>query len=142
MSKVFISYEFSDPQSKAAVLNWRNQNLGSDIQFLYLETEPGNPRYTENQLKERILNKIKEADVIMVLVGDNTHSRNWILYEIEAAISLSKKMFWCHATGTHGGKPANLWNAKEIPLSKETVRDEIRRLQSEIDKERLGKDKK
>lgn len=136
MSKVFISYEFSDPQSKACVLNWREQHLGSDIQFLYLKTEPGNPPYTRKQLKKRIHTKLEEADVVMVLVGDNTHSKEWMLYEIRAAQSLKKKIFWCQAVDTNGGEPPELKRVKEVALREREVQDEIRRLQSEIDRRR------
>ena len=43
-------------------------------------------------IKSKIKDKIKESDVFLCLVGENTGSSDWVNWEIDTAYSLGKKI--------------------------------------------------
>jgi hypothetical protein len=47
---------------------------------------------SDGALKRVLSRKIKEADVLLVIVGEKTHRRQWVVWEVEKALELGKRI--------------------------------------------------
>jgi len=139
MAKVFISYEFKDEVTKPTVDNWRKQGLGADISFISIPYIPKQPLIGKTKLRKIITTEIAKADIVLVLVSGNTHSKPWMLYEIRIAQKLGKKLFWCAVANKNPGLPDELNNVSEVEANLKAVEKTIRSFQSEIDKKNKTK---
>ena len=91
----------------------------------------GNPIYSrENKrnegkdaIEEYIKGMITQADLVICLIGDNSHNRPWLEKEVELATSMDKAMFGVQIEGTSGGPPEKFrerdltvveWNINEM----------------------------
>lgn len=45
-----------------------------------------------NYLKRRMRDQIRKADYFIVFIGTDTHTRDWVTWEIEQAIDFNKKI--------------------------------------------------
>lgn len=105
MSKsIFISYVYEDKAFRDRLKEWNSKKLlGEDVVVTY---ERGDYRTKgENAIKTEILSMIQGSSVVVVLLGENTHSSQWVNYEVECAISKNKKIIVLRVPGTLGGKP-------------------------------------
>ncbi|MCC6721132.1 MAG: TIR domain-containing protein [Bacteroidia bacterium] len=92
MPKVFISFDYNDINSKKVVDNWIHQNIGADISFSSLEGLSYSSK-GEDFVKQILRDKINQSQVVLVLVGDNTHNRPWVDYEVHHAKVMGKRSF-------------------------------------------------
>jgi hypothetical protein len=134
MAKVFISYEFKDTVTKPTVDNWRRQGLGTDISFIFIPYIPKQQRIGKKKLRKKIYPEILKADIVLVLVSGDTHSKPWMLYEIRVAQCFRKKLFWCAVNSINPGLPPELKRVKQIKPKLDEVENAIRDFQSEIQK--------
>ena len=132
MPKVFISYEFDDPIAKSAALNWKKQNISNTITFDLLEPS-SNDALDVKSIKSKIKLLIDKVSIVMVIVGNNTHSKNWIHYEIQVAMSKKKKIFWTQAPNRTGGAPQVLSEKQFVHFELESVERKILELQMQLD---------
>lgn len=94
MVKVFISYKHDDQESKNAVDSIR-QNLNNSIHFYdtslqepvcnsYGDINRRSPHdVASNLVNDEILKLIKESDKFLALIGENTHSSEWVNWEVK-----------------------------------------------------------
>lgn len=82
MSKVFISFDYKEIEAKKVVDNWKSQGIGTDISFT---SEDGISHSSKGKeiVQGMIMNHINKAQKILVLVGNNSHNRPWMNFEIE-----------------------------------------------------------
>ncbi len=97
MKKVFVSYDHDDVQSFYD-LKSINMNPNNDVKFIdWSLLEPVYNAYghvnrrppfdpDSNSVNNKILDLLNEADKMLVLVGQDTHSSLWVNWEI--------KQFW------------------------------------------------
>jgi hypothetical protein len=134
MPSVFISYEYKDKDTKPIVENWKQQGLGVDISFISIPYFSNQPKLGKKKLRKKIFTEILKADIVMVLLSGNTHSKPWMLYEIRVAQCNKKKLFCCKASNIEPGLPSELKRVKNVPLDKKSVENIIRSFQSGSDK--------
>lgn len=125
MAKVFISFDYNDIESKKVVDNWINQGIGLDISFSSFDGHSYSSK-GDNFVKKIIREKINSTQVVLVLVGNNTHNRPWVDYEINHAKCHSKKVIWTQITNTTGAQPKGLNKVKPIEFKLESIKEAIR----------------
>lgn len=125
MSKVFISFDYDDIEAKATVTNWANQNIGVDISF---STEEGKSHLSEGvkAVRKILSEKINRAQLVLVLVGNNTHNRPWVDYEVHHAKCQLKKVIWTQIPDTNGTPPKEISKEAGIDFKIDTIRKAIR----------------
>ena len=125
MSKVFISFDYKDIPSKKAVENWKKQGIGADISFSSEDGQSHSSKgveYVQKILKE----KIDEAQIVLVLVGDNSHNRPWIDYEVAYAKSKGKRIIKTQLPNTTGASPKEILNEISIAFEMNAIKNAIR----------------
>lgn len=91
-AKVFISfYSKEDAHYKRLLTAW-SKNPKFKISFKDVSTDIKINSKDKTYLKRRMRSKIEEADYFIIFVGENTHTRDWVLWEIEQAKILKKKI--------------------------------------------------
>ncbi len=112
---IFISYDYNDRAWRDKVRSWQQQGLlGSSVVVTH---ERGDYRPEgEVAIKNEIRSMIQGCTYVLVLVGDNTHNRPWLDYEIEVANSKGKRILLGRIPGTSGAAPLKVRHHTEIPL--------------------------
>lgn len=90
--KVFISYHSKgDSHNKNLIMAWvKSNNLKLDFEDLSTDTNI-NSKDTK-YLRRRMRSRIEESDYFIVFIGQDTHERDWVNWEIEVAKSMNKKI--------------------------------------------------
>jgi len=127
MAKVFISFDYQDIDSKKVVDNWINQNIGLDISF---SSEEGHSYLDkgENFVRKILREKINATQVLLVLVGNNTHNRPWVDYEVHHAKCQRLKIIWTQLPKTNGAPPKEISKLTPVTFDMNSIRTEIRKL--------------
>jgi len=127
MARVFLSFNYEDIASKKTVDNWKKQNIGSDICFTsedgYSYSDKG-----EILVKKILKDQIAKAHLVLVLVGNDTHNRPWVNYEISYAKTHGKKVIWTQIPGTTGGPPKEIINTVGLPFNMNQIQQAIRQI--------------
>lgn len=127
MAKVFISFDYQDMESKKVVDNWKQQGLGTDISLTSEDGDshsPKGPKAVQRVLRDAI----NQSQVVLVLVGDNTHNRPWVDYEVHHAKCQGKKVIWTQIPNTSGAPPKEITKDKGIEFNLKKVQQAIRTL--------------
>lgn len=83
--KVFISYySKSDSHYKNMIIAWANNN-SFKLQLDDVSTDVKVNSKDKNYLKKRMREQIEKSDYFIVFVGEDTHEREWVAWEIEQA---------------------------------------------------------
>jgi hypothetical protein len=129
MAKVFISFDYQDIESKKIVDNWTNQNLGLDIS---LSSEEGHSYAIKgkNYVRSILREKINSTQILLVLVGNNTHNRPWVDYEIHHAKCQGLNVIWTQIPKTTGAPPKEISKLTPIPFDMNSIREAIRKFGS------------
>lgn len=125
MPKVFISFDYKDIESKKVVDNWKQQGLGSDISFTSEDGVSHSPK-GDNVVKKFIREKINSSQMMLVLVGNNTHNRPWVDYEVHHAKCQGKKVIWTQIPNTSGGPPKEIVKSRKLEFDLSTIQNAIR----------------
>ncbi len=99
--KVFISYySKGDSNYKNMIMAWaKNNKFKLSIEDLSTDTKIKST--DQAYLKQRMKNQISKADYFIVFVGEDTHTREWVLWEIEQAKKLNKTIIAIKEKRTH-----------------------------------------
>lgn len=107
---VFISHHHKDDKSVTdftKLLSNKDYNLRNSS----IRVKPENQKRLDNKeiprkTLERLLSiKMRWAGTVFVLIGNQTHSREWVNWEIEQASKLGKRVI---GVFMHGGKEADI----------------------------------
>lgn len=104
-SKVFISYYYDKDSSLKRLLKAWSHNRKFDIQFEDVSADVFLDTKTDQELANQLTKRIEKADVVLVLIGDFTHSRKWVRYEIKEAVRLSKPIVVVKQKRSHISPP-------------------------------------
>jgi len=83
--KVFISYDHSeDRHYKELLAAW---DANSSFEFEFDQRSPNVAIDSEDaaRIKQVLTRKMKEADYLLVIVGDKSHKSKWMRWEIDRA---------------------------------------------------------
>lgn len=125
MSSVFISFDYGDIASKKAVDNWANQGMGTDINLYAWDGESESNKGAD-YVKQNIRDMINKSDTVLVLVGDDTHNRPWVDYEVNHGLCHGKKVIWTQLPGTSGAPPEKLRGQAPVPFDMRALEKTIR----------------
>lgn len=103
MKTFFVSYVFEDRAYTAQIADWSNRGLLS----------PWNAVYEQEDLRQEgamsvrkyLSPLIQSAQAVVLLVGNNSHDRPWIDYEIQNARSAGKPLAVVRLPNSTGGPP-------------------------------------
>lgn len=88
--KVFVSYYYDKDKSLKRLLNAWSKNTKFEIQFEDMSADVSLQTVSDEDLSLQLTKRIESADVVLVLIGNHTHLRKWVRYEIKEAVRLSK----------------------------------------------------
>jgi len=104
MSKsIFISTVYEDSHRIDSIKKWTNDGRLGDITITH-ETEDKR-HHGKKAIKQHIMNKIRGASIIIVLIGQDTHNHHWIEAEVELANSFHKRIICMRVPNTYGAVP-------------------------------------
>jgi hypothetical protein len=90
--KIFVSYYYEADSRYKNILKAWSKNEKFEIEFEDVSADVGIRSETDAALKRALSRKIKNADVLLVLVGEKTHKRQWVGWEVEKALELGKRI--------------------------------------------------
>ncbi|WP_239738590.1 TIR domain-containing protein [Mammaliicoccus sp. C-M14] len=94
LGKLFVSYRADNEGSlyKNLLVGWsKNPNKNFfDVKFEDTSIGISINSTNANYIKQRIKEKIKESNKVICIIGENTHSSDWVNWEIETAKELNK----------------------------------------------------
>jgi hypothetical protein len=90
--KIFVSYHSKNDSKYKNLLNAWQKN--QDFEFDFHDTSVGVSIKTTNEsrVKAGITRKINESNLILCIVGEETHQRPMVNWELEKAKELGKKL--------------------------------------------------
>lgn len=90
--KVFVSYDHSEDVHYKRLLQAWDANAGFDFDFD--SRGPNVPINSEDagRIKAALTAKMKEADYLLVIVGEKTHTSDWVTWEIDRAKQSDTKL--------------------------------------------------
>lgn len=126
---VFISHHHADDEHVTKMTEMLSRR-GYEIRNSSIRAKPANQRRLEqglvsdNTIKRLLRMKMSWASTVVVLIGKQTHSRDWVNWEIKKANELGKRIIGVY---TRGGTQADIppaledygnsivnWNAESI----------------------------
>ena len=126
---VFISHHHADDEHVTKMTKLLDRH-GYDIRNSSIRAKPANQRrldqglVSDNTIKRLLRMKMSWASTVVVLIGKQTHSREWVDWEIKKANELGKRIVGVYANGgTQADIPPALerygssivnWNAESI----------------------------
>nr|WP_255208251.1 TIR domain-containing protein [Myxococcus sp. AM009] len=122
---VFISYVYEEKAYKDRVASWiEGQRLGSNV---VVTSERADVRqHGEQEIRNHLRPLIQGAAAVLVLVGDTSHSRKWIDYEVSVAQSLHKIIIPIRIPGTLGGLPREIRAEREVTFEPNAIARALR----------------
>lgn len=113
MTKFFISCVYEDHAFRDQVCDWATKGLLGMV-IPVIESEDVRQRGV-GAIDAHLRPLLRSADVLLVLVGQDTHDRRWVDREIEYCISASKRIVAARLPNTTGAAPPGL-RARELLL--------------------------
>ncbi len=107
---VFISHHHADDEHVSGMTKLLARH-GYEIRNSSIRAKPANQRRLEKgmvsdaTIKRLLRMKMAWASTVVVIIGKQTHSRDWVKWEIEKANSLGKRIVGVYA---HGGTEAQV----------------------------------
>lgn len=113
---VFISYHFKDASFKGEVQKWLEE---TGIDVLVVNQKDLTPEARENA-KIRIKEQISTSHAVLVLVGDDSHNRPFLDYEIAVARSKQIPTFWVRLPRS-GAAPEEVRGLNPVPFDRASI---------------------
>lgn len=117
---VFISYVYEEKPYKDKLASWiEGQRLGSNV---VVTCERADVRqHGENEIRRHLQPLIQGAAAVVVLIGDTSHSRKWIDYEVAVAQSAYKTIIPVRILGATGGLPREIHAEPEVTFEPNAI---------------------
>lgn len=103
MFHVFVSYAYEDRAHKENVARWAAQGLLGDVRVTG-ETADVRPE-GDDAIRKHLAARLRPCNALLVLVGQNSHNRPWLDYEVQFAKSHHIPVFVARVPGTTGAPP-------------------------------------
>ena len=89
---MFVSYYYDADSRYKNILKAWSENEKFEIEFDDVSADVRIKSKSDEALKRVLSRKIREADVLLVIVGEKTHRRHWVVWEVEKALELGKRI--------------------------------------------------
>lgn len=124
-SQVFISYDASDRRYKNKILKWESQGKLGDVIITSLDDDDLWDD-DENLLQDELVRKLQEAELVIVLVGDNNADHPWLDWEGEFCHQWGIRRFLMRIPYTTGAIPREFEVLEEIAYNPNAIEKEVR----------------
>ncbi|HVG58719.1 MAG TPA: TIR domain-containing protein, partial [Hyalangium sp.] len=117
---IFLSYVYEDHKHRDDVIHWvQTGRLGPNF-VTVTESEDVRPQ-GESAIENHLKPKIRGAAVVLALIGQDTHSHDWVHFELKVATSLNKRVILAQVPGTTGPAPEDFRHLPIVPLNPEAL---------------------
>jgi len=114
MKRIFISYCERDKDYREG-FEGLLQNPNSRLRAIPISSREDKRSEGKEAVDNYIKKMIKESDIVICLIGDDSHNRPWLEREIELAISMNKKIIGVQIKDKKGAPPS-LFIEHNFPL--------------------------
>ncbi len=104
MINIFVSFREIDRDHREG-FEGTLQNPESPLRGYPLSSRKDIRAEGEDAVKAYIREKMQPSDIIIVLIGDDSHNSKWIDYEMDLATTWQKPIFGVRINGTRGNGP-------------------------------------
>ena len=118
MKKIFISFKSGDiDYAEGFVGTVENPNNPLQSKFVPVKEKEDRRDDGESAIKSYLKGLIKQCDLVVCLIGNDSHNSKWISYEIDVAEGLKKEIYCVRISGTTGGPPKKLKGCTEYSMT-------------------------
>jgi len=114
LEKIFISFRESDRQYREG-FEGLLQNPNSSLKAIPISSREDVRHQGEAAVKIYIKKMLDESDIIICLIGNDSHNSKWIDYEINVATSKNIPIIMVRIPNTYGSGPL-LFKKRNLPL--------------------------
>lgn len=115
--KIFISYYFGDATFKGEVQKWLEE-IG--IEVLVVNQKDLTNEARENAEKN-IKKQISTSQSVLVLVGDDSHNRPFLDYEVRVAENMQIPTYWVRLSNRSGAAPKEIRGLDPVSFDKASI---------------------
>ena len=124
LEKIFISFRESDRQYREG-FEGLLQNPNSSLKAIPISSREDVRHQGESAVKNYIKKMLAESDIMICLIGNDSHNSNWIDYEMDVATSKNIPIIGVRIPNTYGSGPL-LFKKRDLPIINWNV-NEIKR---------------
>ena len=88
--KIFVSYDYSNDRQYKNMLKAWDANKVFDLNFYDTSADVSIKSHDEGVIKRAISAKINSSDIVLCLIGSQSHKSKWVKWEIGKACELKK----------------------------------------------------
>lgn len=123
MKSVFVSYDYNNLSEAQKVKAWGE---GGRLGMLVVTRESSDVRQGgAAAIRAHIEPKIRGCAVVLCLVGQDSHNRRWVDYEVALAKSLNKPVVCVRLPATTGAAPVEVRNQSMVVFEPGAIRDAL-----------------
>lgn len=112
--QVFLSYKWEDKKYADSLKGYLN-NPNNNYRHISISERDDFRNKGKNFIRDYLKGIIGECDALVCLIGKDTHSSDWVLYELDVATSQRKQIVPVRIPNTTGGLP-KLINDRQIKI--------------------------
>jgi hypothetical protein len=112
---VFISYNYADKGLVHQIKDFFQPD-GGLCQGKAVFVIPAVERLTEAEIDQLVKETMRSCEIVLFVIGDNSHNRPWVDREVELAQSLGRPRGAVQLPDTSGGLPQGLAREGVMPL--------------------------
>ncbi|NOR57661.1 MAG: TIR domain-containing protein [Sulfurimonas sp.] len=121
--RIFVSYYHAEDSKYKNTLKMWSKNSDFNLDFYDHSADVSIKSTNEGVIRQVISTKINKSNLVICIVGKNTHSRKWVNWELEKAKKLNKRIIAVKIKSTYkspeallnsGTKFINSFNKKDI----------------------------
>lgn len=118
---IFLSYVFEDYAYREQIKDWAHRGLLGNVDII---TETDDVRQGGiSAIRAHLRPIMRSADVLLVLVGQDTHNRHWVDEEIHYCATSGKPIVVTRLPNSTGAAPPEVRGKRMIPFSPQSLRE-------------------
>ena len=119
--RIFISYDYDTDREFIAGIQGIAANPNIDFDFYNESVTKQIQSHNEAYVKSKLRDKIQRSSTLLCIVGRNTHSSQWVRWEVSTALALGKKVIFMRRKGNlnstvpfRGTKTVHNWDVAKL----------------------------
>lgn len=121
---IFVSFAGTDRGWLPTIKNWGQKGLLGPGVVVTGERGYFTPE-GDSAVKREIISMIQGASMVLFVIGNNTHNRYWVDYEVMQAQQRRKRIIVARIPNTTGATPAALRRYPIITLHPDSIRQHL-----------------